>query len=360
MERRFIHGGNIYDTPPAQGAWLDFSANINPMGLSSVVRRAIEGGISDIVHYPDPAARALKNAISDFYGVPAEKLVVGNGGAELFYVLFHAMRPKRVLLPVPSFSEYERAALSARAEVRYIALREEDGFRLRIERVLEEMRTGDCLILGNPNNPTGNLLGQDEMRRILAAAEREQTLVVTDESFMDFRSDALDYTARFLTDTYRNLVVIQSMTKFFALPGLRLGFGILSSDLAIKLDAAKDPWNTNLLAQRAGAAALADAAYQEASRRWLEDERAFLFDALRKRDGLTVYPPTVNFILLRLAARFGGSVAFCARMRTQGILVRDCSNYPGLDGTFVRVAVRTRTDNERLLAAIDRVRRDAI
>ena len=188
MNRRFAHGGNVYDAAPAGREWLDFSANINPLGLSEKVRRAIEDGIEKLVHYPDPAARALKQAIAERYGVPREKIVLGNGGAELFYVFFHAVRPKRVLLPIPSFSEYERAAISAGAEISYVALREEADFRLD-ERVLcTQMAAGDCLILGNPNNPTGQLVKVDALEKLIAEAGRKGANVVVDESFVDFRT----------------------------------------------------------------------------------------------------------------------------------------------------------------------------
>ena len=356
MNRRFAHGGNIYDAAPNGGEWLDFSANINPFGLSTKARRAIENEIENLVHYPDPAARALKRAIAEHYGVPLEKIVLGNGGAEIFYVYFHAVRPKRVLLPIPSFSEYERAAISAGAEIAYVALREEEDFCVD-ERVLcAQMAEGDCLILGNPNNPTGQMVKAEVLERIVAKAGRKRASVVVDESFMDFRADFDEYTVRSLVGRYDNLLVVQSLTKFFAIPGLRLGFAVSPSSLAERLDAAKDPWNTNLLAQAAGVAALGDGEYQKQTLQWLETEREFLFQSLAAFEGITAYQPMVNFIFLRLSPPWGSAPAFCERMKAEGILLRDCSNYPGLDDTFIRVAVRKREDNERLLEAFRRVR----
>ena len=355
MNQRFVHGGNIYDGNPARGEWLDFSANINPLGLSASVRQAIEKGIPHLVHYPDPFARVLKRAISEHYSVPVDGIVLGNGGAELFYVLFHAVRPQRVLLPVPSFSEYERAALSAGAEVVYVPLREEEDFRVDEKTLCTQMQTGDCLIFGTPNNPTGRRIEPKVLAHILKEAQRSDVLVVVDESFMDFCADAAKVTARSLVAQYENLVVVQSLTKFFAIPGLRLGFAVASKLLAERMDNAKDPWNTNLLAQNAGLAALADEEYQRRTLAWLGVEREFLFRALSALDGVKAYPPAVNFILLRLAPSWGNSSAFCARIRKEGILLRDCSNYPGLDDTFVRVAVRKREENERLLELFRRV-----
>ena len=355
MNRRFAHGGNIYDAAPDGGEWLDFSPNINPLGLSEKVRQAIENEIGNLVHYPDPAARVLKQAIAKHYGVPLEEIVLGNGGAELFYVLFHTVRPKRVLLPVPSFSEYERAALSAGAEVVYFSLREEDDFHLDEEALCAQMEAGDCLILGSPNNPTGQRVTRSALEHVLKEARQKDVLTVVDESFMDFCADAAEFTARRLVAEYDRLVVVQSLTKFFAIPGLRLGFAVASQTLAERMDAAKDPWNANSLAQAAGVAALADEEYQRRTMAWLSVEREFLFSALSALHGVKAYPPTVNFILLRLAPSWGNASAFCALMRGKGILLRDCSNYPGLDDTFVRVAVRTREDNERLLEAFRRI-----
>ncbi len=356
--KRFTHGGNIYAAPAPRGEWMDFSANINPLGLSESVRAAIEGGIPWLIHYPDPEAAELKKALAAACRVDVKSVVLCNGGAELFYVLFHALRPRRLLLPIPSFSEYERAALSAGTEIRYIRLREENSFALPEDELVGAMRAGDCLLVGNPNNPTGNLVGIDVWQRLLRAAEEKDVLLVADESFMDFREDAADYAARALAGASRHLIVVQSMTKFFALPGLRLGFGVAAPEVVRRMEAAKDPWNVNLLAQRAGVAALSDDAYRKATLAWLCEERAFLARALRELPGLKVYEPTVNFILLRLGARLGHAADFCARMRQEGILLRDCSNYPGLDDSFVRVAVKTRTENERLLAAIQRVGRE--
>lgn len=355
--KRFTHGGNIYAAPAPRGEWMDFSANINPLGISEGVRAAIESGIPKLIHYPDPEAAELKRAIASFCRVPAPSVVLGNGGAELFYVLFHALRPRRLLLPIPSFSEYERAALSAGTEILYIPLREEDGFALPEEELIGAMRAGDCLLVGSPNNPTGNLVRVGVWERLLRAAEEKDVLIAADESFMDFREDAADFAARTLAGESPHLIVVQSMTKFFALPGLRLGFAVAAPETVRRLEAAKDPWNVNLLAQRAGVAALSDDAHRQATLQWLRGERPYLVRALRELPDLKVYEPTVNFILLRLGKRLGCAADFCARMREEGILLRDCSNYPGLDDSFVRVAVKTRTENERLLDAFRRVGR---
>ncbi|MCR5559472.1 MAG: threonine-phosphate decarboxylase CobD [Schwartzia sp.] len=350
MENRFVHGGNVYCEGAPEGGWRDFSANINPLGLASSVRTAVADSIDDIIHYPDPSGKALKEALSDFYGVPADYFVLGNGAAELFYVLFHTEHPKKVLLPIPSFSEYERAALAAGADVVYHTLKEEEDFVLSVDSV--ELEGIDCILLGNPNNPTGNMLKSAELEKLIKKAGLTGTIVAVDESFLDFREDEDAYSVRSLTAKYDNLIILRSLTKFYALPGLRLGFAVTNPNRAEKMDMGKDPWNVNLPAQRAGVAALKDTEYQKKSQKLVAEECARFAGELRTISGFKVFEPTVNFILIHLGEEWESSAAFCARMREKGFLLRDCSNYPGLDNMFVRVAVKTKEENEELLAAL--------
>ncbi len=355
MNERFSHGGNIYQGQAPAGGWLDFSANINPLGLSPTVREVLQENLDDIVHYPDPAGRALKAAIAAHYQVPEDGIVLGNGATELFYLFFHVMRPKNVCLPVPSFGEYERSALAVGASVDYFPLDEAAGFTLPTERLRPHLEVADCVVLGNPNNPAGSMIPAEDVERLAATAQKAVTFLLVDESFMDFRDDVERYTVRAFLDRYENLLLIQSLTKFYALPGLRLGFAVASPALARRLEAGKDPWNVNHLAQKAGVAALSDVTYQNASRACVRRERLSLAEELRGIDGLYVYEPTVNYILLRLPERWGTATVFAEKMRAEGILVRDCSNYPGLDSRFLRVAVRDLASNQRLLAAFRKI-----
>lgn len=349
--KRFLHGGNIYGADSPAGGWLDFSANINPLGLSEAVRQAVAAGISQIVHYPDPEGRALKEALADHYGLRREELILGNGAAELLYVFCHAVRPRRVLLPVPSFSEYERAALAAGAEISYYRLALEHDFAFAVEDLIAALPDHDCVILGNPNNPTGGLLSRGAMGRLAETAKKTSTTVVVDESFLDFCSEEGGYTVRDLVSRLDNLLVLRSLTKFYAIPGLRLGFAAAHPALVKRLEESKDPWNVNLLAQKAGVAALGDHAYQRAARDFVEQEKLWLAEALAAIPGLTVFPPTVNFLLLRLAEPWPAAEEVCTAMRQRGILLRDCSNYPGLDHRYIRAAVRPREENRRLIEA---------
>ena len=269
--KRFVHGGTVYEAPQGGGQWLDFSANINPLGLPHTALAAIESHIADVVHYPDPEARELRAALAAHYETPEDTLILGNGAAELFYLFFETYRPKRVLLPVPSFSEYERAALASGADVEYYLLKEKSGFAVDVEALLAEAeRTqAEAVVLGNPNNPTGTLIPTDALVHLSERLTAIGCALVVDESFLDFRTDEQRFTLRKHAGKLPHLLLVRSLTKFFALPGLRLGFGIALPALVKKLDAHKDVWNVNVLAQAAGVAVLGDRDYQETTRRYL-------------------------------------------------------------------------------------------
>lgn len=355
--QKFEHGGNVYQQAPDGKSWLDFSANINPLGLPASVKQAMQASLDDVIHYPDPQAKELKQAIAEHYQLPEQNLILGNGAAELFYLFMQMLRPKHVLLPVPSFSEYERAARAAGCRISYFPLKAEETFYLDWQKLSKAVTPSvDCVILGNPNNPTGQLLPWQELSNFFTMLKlwQKNVWVLVDESFLDFLPDDSAYTWRYMTETFPYLFVIQSLTKFYAIPGLRLGFGVANAALIQRLEQGKDVWNVNLLAQKAGVAALSDAPYQEKSRELVQRERAWLYAALRKIEGIYAYPPSVNFILLNIEGTGKSSAELTKEMRERGILVRDCGNYPGLDGrNFIRVAVRTREENLQLIQALE-------
>lgn len=353
--KRFVHGGNVYEPSAAGsdgGKWLDFSANINPLGLSASVKDAIAAHVGGLVHYPDPEARELRAALAGAYETPEDTFVLGNGAAELFYLFFEVERPKRVLLPVPSFSEYERAALASGADVEYFLLREKSGFAIDCDALLDDVREtkAEAVVLGNPNNPTGTLLSREELVRLSERLNALGCSLVVDESFLDFRRYEAEHTIRREAGRLPHCLLVRSLTKFYAMPGLRLGFGVCMPKLAAKLDAHKDVWNVNLLAQAAGVAALKDQDYQEKSRAFLAETAPKFAAAVKELPNVaTVLPPSANFLLLRLKEA-GQAEGLIRGLRSRGILIRDCANFPGLSEGWLRLAVRRKEENERLLA----------
>ena len=354
----FVHGGNIYAEKSPHGSWLDYSANINPLGLPDSVKKSILEHIDGLVHYPDPEGRDLKQAISARYGVDDRQVVLGNGAAELFYVYFHAKRPKRVLLPVPSFSEYEKAARCCGSEVIYFYLDEADDFQVDVDKLAQAMQGCDAVILGNPNNPTGQLLPKEALIKLTEMAADCQVDVLVDESFLDFRQDRAAYSVVELAEQYPNLVVISSLTKLFAIPGLRLGYGVCIAELARLFEYHKDTWNVNLLAQAAGVAALADEEYIAKTRRNTERTLAEMEAMLQHISGVKVYQPAVNFVLLQLKKPCLTSKKLQDGMKQHGILIRDCSNYPGLNDKYIRLAIRDSESNRQVIGILAKCLRD--
>ncbi|SMD06061.1 threonine-phosphate decarboxylase CobD [Sporomusa malonica] len=355
----FVHGGNVHAWARERGSKvsgvLDYSANINPLGLANSVREAITQSISQVVHYPDVEATLLKAAISSYYHVDVEHITAGNGAVELLYVLAHTVRPKRVLIPAPTFSEYERAARAAGAEIEYAYLSPDNGYNIDISALCSHLSGVDMVFIGNPNNPTGTMLTVSQLERLLLAASQAGIIVVVDESFMDFIIGDKEYTCRPLLKQYDNLVILHSLTKFYAIPGLRLGFALTQPHLSAKLHAAKDPWNVNLLAQAAGVAALADNDYQNKSRQVVNGEKDILYAGLKVLPGLKPFFPSVNYILVDISQSCHSASELRQAMAEEGILIRDCSNYPGLSPYYVRVAVKRNEQNKVLLERLEQM-----
>ena len=333
---RYEHGGQVYDAAGRAGDWLDFSANINPLGLSEKVLRTLEENLRGVVNYPDPQAAELKRAIAQRYDVPESQLVVLNGAAEFFYLYLNATRPKRVIIPVPSFSEYERAARAAGCDVELVIAKAEEGFSLDVSRL-----RGDCVIIGRPNNPTGNVITAEEILRLA-----EVSSVVVDESFIDFLD--VESVRRLVSD---KISVVQSLTKIFAIPGLRLGFAVVEENLARRLNLSKDVWNVNFLAQKAGVAALTDEDYLRRTRTWLAAEKNFFVERLSNLRGVEVFPPSVNFVLFRHEQ--AGRIL--KDLRREKILLRSCANFAGLDGSYLRSAIRSREENLKLFNELEKL-----
>lgn len=357
----FVHGGNVHAWARERGSTLtdllDYSANINPLGLSDNVRLAIHQAVEQVIHYPDAEATMLKAALRQYYKVETEQITVGNGAVELLYVLVHTLRPRRVLIPAPAFCEYERAARAAGAGIEYFYLSPAEKFVVDVNSLCNCLYGMDMVFIGNPNNPTGTLLTVSQLEQVLLAARQAGAWVVVDESFMDFLIDDRDYTCRPLLKTYGNLIIVHSLTKFYAIPGLRLGFALTHADLAAKLHAAKDPWNVNSLAQAAGIAALTDDSYQEKSREVVQYAKQNLYAELINFAGLKPLSPAVNYILLDTSASGYTAAELHSRLAEKNILIRDCGNYPGLSAYYMRIAVKLAEQNIILLEHLAQVLR---
>jgi threonine-phosphate decarboxylase len=355
----FEHGGNLYAAIRQKGSsmaeLLDFSANINPLGIAESVRQAIGQSLEDIVHYPDVDAQELKQAISECYHVDQEWITVGNGAVETMYILCHMLKPRRVLVTAPTFSEYERAARACGAVIDYFDLQPDNGFKIDIPALISQLAGTDIVFIGNPNNPTGTLLIRRELEPLLAAAKKQGTIIVMDESFLDFLTDDSQHTCRHLVSSYDNLVVVHSLTKFYAIPGLRLGFALTNPELTHILHNGKDPWNVNSLAQSAGIAALNDQKYRQVSKAFIHKTKEELYTGLLSLPGVTPFWPSVNFILINIRGTGMTGEQMRRIMLAHNVLIRDCSNYRGLSPDYIRLAVKRPEQNQLLIKILRQV-----
>jgi threonine-phosphate decarboxylase len=329
---------------------IDFSANMNPLGPPQSAWQALLDNLSGIVNYPDPYALGLKNALAGYLGVEPANLALGNGSIELIYLLPRIFTFDSALIPAPGFSEYEYAVRLTSTRCRFISLEPPD-YAWNLPALREEIAQGGLIFLCNPNNPTGTFLSRADLEEVLEALP-DSALLVMDEAFIDFMTDHQDLTlvSRAVRDP--RVLVLGSLTKFFALPGLRLGFLAGTPDRIRKLAACLPPWNINCLAQAAGTAALGDAGYIRQTRDYVFQARHLLFEALSAIPGLHPLPPTANFIFCRLGPGLPNAPRLVELMGREGFLLRDCSNYRGLDDRCVRLAVRRRRDNLDLAAAL--------
>ncbi len=340
------HGGNVFQASAEIGIpvseMLDFSASINPLGVPDSVAGAIRENIGLLVHYPDPFADGISRDLAQHLGVPVRSLLCGNGSTELIYLIVRALRPERVLIPAPTFSEYERACVLNKGTscTRY-DLSRQDGFAIDPGQFIKAMSGCDMAFLCNPNNPTGRLVEREAVLELVRAAKRADCFLVVDEAFIDFTTDQ-----SLVKDVEGNshLIVLRSLTKFYALSGLRIGYGIFPDQVLQRVRDHKEPWTVNTLAQIAAATAIRDRAYEERTTALISAEKGYLEQSFRDL-GIEFFPSSANYYLLRTSR--GNEVV--SVLRKKGVLVRDCSNFVGLDGSYIRVAVRSRNENSRLL-----------
>lgn len=354
-----IHGGNLaraslrYGLPAAE--FIDFSANINPLGPSPQVVKAIVRSLSLIASYPDPDCTELRTALAAYLGVEQRALLMGNGAAELIYLLIRVTGCRRALIPTPTFSEYGLAVLSHGGEIIELPMDEKENFRLPVEKIVAGLPRADIVFICNPNNPTGRLVNAAALRAILNEARRHGVLVVVDEAFMDFIPGRELFSVMSEAGTRGNLAVLYSLTKFFGIPGLRLGAIATSPDLIARMGAAKDPWNVNILAQVAGLEGLRDLSYMEETNRLVRQERKFLLEKIAGIPGLQPLPGAANFLLVRVAGSGLTSGDLTDLLGRRGVLVRDCRGFSGLEGRYIRIAVKTRPENQKLLRSLSEI-----
>ncbi len=339
------HGGNLRQLAEAAGIReseiLDFSANINPLGPPEWLRPLISSQIEGLAHYPDPDCAALRAAVAARYGVKADEVIAGNGSTEILHLLTRAVAKSRALIPVPSYLDYAHAAALAGMHVETVPL--------EVDLDSHPLADDSVVFLGSPNNPTGTVISAEKLRAL--ATRHPSSVFVVDEAFGDFVEGFESLTR----ERPANLAVLLSLTKIFAIPGLRLGCAVADEDLIQRLRYLQPTWSVNTLAQAAGVAALSDVEYVSRTRKYVKHQRETLAAELCALTCLTVFPGQANFLLVRIEQSGMDAALLAKRLLAVGIAIRVCDNFAGLDERYFRVAVRTEKENARLVRDLRQV-----
>ncbi|OFW58990.1 MAG: threonine-phosphate decarboxylase [Candidatus Solincola sediminis] len=354
-----LHGGNLEWAAERYGlepdSFLDFSANVNPLGAPPCALQAARKALDNISRYPEPDSGSLKYAMSRFFGLESNSIMVGNGSTELIHHFCRSLNPKRVTLVMPGFAEYERAARNSQAAISHYRLSWEEAFSIDPQRLAEAAATSDLVFVCNPASPSGRLYQREDMLPALQACRETGGLLVVDESFMGFcRPEDVSSASLIPEAKGGGLVIITTLTKLFALAGLRGPGCLISTEGHIsRWEGAGYPWRVNSPAAAAGMAALTDGEYLSRTRALVAEWRKGLYEGLHATGRIEVFPSRVNFLLLRVLD--GRATSLCDELGRKGILIRDCSNFAGLDDRYARVCVQRPEINNRLVEAIGEV-----
>lgn len=358
--KQCIHGGEVWDVAKENNLAIedltDFSSSINPLGPSPRALEAIKNCLDELPLYPDSNSTALREAIARHFGcIRKGNIIVGNGSTELIYLFSDVFLKKgdAALVSAPSFGEYTHAIIRSGAKPKLINLVKD--FQVQSNSFIKELARAKAVFLCNPNNPTSMLIPRETLTHIVEKALAENVVVFIDEDFIEFVEDEKSNSLVGSIDRYPNVFILRTFTKFYGLTGLRVGYGIAEEETIDVFSRAKMPWNVNILAQAAAIAALSDSGHSRKTLEVVSKEKKFLSQELARIKGFKVFPADTNFVFIDVRRSGLDASETRKRMIKHGILVRDCSSFTGLDKFYVRVAVKTRRENEKLLGSFRKV-----
>ena len=330
---------------------IKFGANVNPLGLSENVKQQLASRLDILSSYPDRDYTTLRNTISEYCNVPAEFILPGNGSSELIALLIQERNPKHTLILGPTYSEYSRELSFSGSTQEYYHLREEDNFVLNVDDLCQTLEGNyDFLIICNPNNPTSSAITREDLQKLLTFCAEKNIFVMIDETYVEFAPDISEITAVTLTKEFTNLMVLRGVSKFYAAPGMRLGYGLTGNlDFLKKMKEKQVPWSLNSLGALAGELMLQDKDYIHRTRELILSERTRLLQALVEIPTYKTYPAYANFILLKIQKPVLTSYDVFDACIRQGLMIRDCSSFECLDGEYIRFCIMNLEDNTRLL-----------
>lgn len=337
---------------------INFGANVNPLGLSASVKAALASHLDILSSYPDREYTSLREVLSAYCRIPSDYILPGNGSSELISLLIDALSPKHTLILGPTYSEYSRELSFSGSTQEYYHLKEEQDFRLDADDLCTVLAKGnyDLLIICNPNNPTSSAILHDDMEKLLCFCADHGVFVMIDETYVEFAPDIEDVTAVPFTQRFTNLCVLRGVSKFFAAPGMRLGYAVTGNpDFLRKTKEKQIPWSLNSAGAYAGELLFQDQDYIDRTRQLILTERGRMYDALSQLASFKVFQPYANFLLLKILKEEKTAFDVFETCIKNGLMIRDCSSFQCLDGEFVRFCIMMPEDNSRLLKVLEKV-----
>jgi len=343
------HGGK-YGTKNPNPQVIDFSSNVNPLGCHPGVKRYLKKQLDLISEYPDPNSSDLRANLAWFTGVRKKQIVVGNGATEIIYNFCKTFLNKKtpILIPIPTFSEYEVSAKLCECKISFFKTM---NLSKNLQKFIMKIPRNGCIFICNPNNPTGVLIKKKEMLKIISAAKKKSSLVFIDETFIELVPESNESLIKYIKN-YENLFILRSLTKSFGLAGIRIGYGVSNSQIIDLLQKIKIPWNVSYMAQRAASAAICYHPFLEKTCKLIKKEKDFISLNLAKSKNFTCRDSSTNFILVKTKIK---SRLLQKKLQRKKILIRDCSTFRGLNQNYIRIAVKTRKENIKLVKALEAI-----
>ena len=355
----YFHGGNVWEFSETYGVpvdeMIDFSISTNPLGAPETALESIRGHLNMVKHYPDPDPEWLLEALAKYAGVKPNNVILGNGSTELIYLFNEVFLEDgyEAVIPVPSFSEYKAAIEKFGGNMTFLRCDSSKNFQLNVKELENTItKKTRVIFLCNPNSPTGVLYDKADILRIIRFAAERNVLVFLDEDYIDFVDDAKRYSMAEYVNDYNNLFVLRSLTKFFGLAGVRIGYGIGSTELVNALNNVKMPWSINSLAMFATEAAINDVDFIKKSRLLVSQSRKEMCELFKSIPWLKVHPSETNFLLIEIIRKDLTSTQLKEALAKKGLLIRDCKDFDGLNNRFFRVTVRRPEENKKLVEQI--------
>ena len=330
---------------------VHYELNLNPLGVPGSVKRAIEENMYGIGQYPNIYYDKLKTAIATHVGCKEEQIVLRASSSDLIRLFIGMHRPKKVLIPVPCSSEYERAINALGSEMLHFKTEESEDFRVNADALIEVIdKDLSAVLLDNPSNPASQLLTRDEIRKIAEKCKQTGTFLLIDEMYLEFAEGYEDITAVPLTDEFDNLAVLRSVSKFFAVPGLRLAYGISGDKEGLaRITQTAPNFNISSLTAAACTSMFYDTGYIERSRSQVHTERSLIYSALATNHDLRLYKPFANFMLIRLPDSGPSAGEICDAMYAQSMILRNCADVHGLDNRYLRFCFMNPRQNDMMV-----------